>query len=137
MSKTRQQIQFKSIAILVGGDISGPVSDEDATTIDGYIDSVVAEINADGTTYISDPDDLNDELFNPFCKLVANAAAEEFGAKSSEQLAQQERNRIRVITRPTPGYGRQVVDISRCPKSISRFRYRQHRERQRKRAPAV
>jgi hypothetical protein len=110
MSKTRQQIQFKSIAILVGGDISGPVSDEDATTIDGYIDSVVAEINADGTTYISDPDDLNDELFVPFCKLVANAAAEEFGAKSSEQLAQQERNRIRVITRPTPGYGRQVVD---------------------------
>jgi hypothetical protein len=38
------------------------MSDEDATTIDGYIDSEVAEINADGTTYISDPDDLDDEL---------------------------------------------------------------------------
>jgi hypothetical protein len=138
MSKTRQQIQFKVIAILVGGDISGtPVSDEDATTIDGYIDNVVDEINEDGTTYISDPDVLDDSLFNPFCKLVANAAAEEFGAKSNEQT----RSRSAIVSGSSSGQLR-VMDrrlwiISRCPKSISRFRYRQHRERQRKRAPAV
>jgi hypothetical protein len=38
------------------------LSDEDAATIDGYIDSEVAEINADGTTYIDDPA-LDDALF--------------------------------------------------------------------------
>lgn len=107
MSKTRQQIQFKALSILVGGDIGSAPSDEDATTLDGYIDSEVAEINADGTTYISDPDDLDDELFTTFCKLVANAAAEEFGGQSNEQNAQQWRNRIRVIKRQTPGYGPQ------------------------------
>lgn len=110
MPKTRQQIQFKVIAILVGGDVGFNPSDEDATTVDGYIDSEVAELNSDGTTYIADPDDLDDGLFTVFCKLVANAAAEEFGAKSDENLAQQLRNRIRVITRQTPGYGPQQVE---------------------------
>ena len=110
MSKTRQDIQFKTIAILVGGDVGQTPSAEDADTIDGYIDSEVAEMNADGTTYIADPDDLDDSLFTTFCKLVANAAAEEFGGQSNEQTAQQLRNRIRVIARQTPGYGPQQVE---------------------------
>lgn len=110
MSKTREEIQFKVLAILVGGDVGTNPSDDDATAIDGYIDAEVAEINADGTTYIADPDDLDDDLFVTFCKLVANAAAEEFGAKSDENAAQQWRNRIRVIKRQTPGYGPQQAD---------------------------
>jgi hypothetical protein len=111
MSKTRQEIQFKVIAILVGGDIGDAPSDEDATTIDGYIDSVVDELNEDGVTYISDPDVLDDSLFVTFCKLVANAAAEEFGGQSNEQNALAWRNRIRVIKGQTPGYGPQIVDF--------------------------
>lgn len=110
MSKTRADIQKKALDILVGGDVGASMSDEDATALDGYIDSVVAEINEDGTTYISDPDTLDDSLFLTFSKLVANAAAEEFGGNSNEQLAQQMRNRIRVIKRQTPGYGPQIVD---------------------------
>ena len=110
MSKTRADIQKKALDILVGGDVGASMSDEDATALDGYIDSVVDEINEDGTTYISDPDDLDDSLFLTFSKLVANAAAEEFGGKSDENLAQQMRNRIRVIKRQTPGYGPQIVD---------------------------
>lgn len=110
MSKTRADIRFKVLAIIVGGDVGTSPSDEDATTIDGYIDAEVAEINADGTTYIPDPDSLDDELFVTFCKLVANAAAEEFGGQSSEQNALQWRNRIRVIKSPPPGYGPQMVE---------------------------
>lgn len=110
MSKTRADIQKKALDILVGGDVGASMSDEDATALDGYIDSVVAEINEDGTTYISDPDTLDDSLLLTFSKLVANAAAEEFGGRSDENLAQQMRNRIRVIKRQTPGYGPQIVD---------------------------
>jgi len=110
MSKNRQDIQFKVIAILVGGDIDQTPSAEDAATIDGYIDGEVAELNADGTTYIADPDDLDDGLFTTFCKLVANAAADEFGGKSDENAALAYRNRIRVLTRQTPGYGPQAVE---------------------------
>jgi hypothetical protein len=111
MSKTRAEIQKKALDILVGGDVGASMSDEDATTLDGYIDSVVDEINGDGTAYIADPDTLDDALFLPFAKLVANAAAEEFGATSNEQAAQQLRNRIRVLTRQTPGYGPQQVEF--------------------------
>jgi hypothetical protein len=110
MSKTRADIQKKALDILVGGDVGASMSDEDATALDGYIDDVVAEINQDGTTYISDPDDLDDALFLSFSKLVANGAAEEFGGKSDENMAQQMRNRIRVLTRQTPGYGPQCTE---------------------------
>lgn len=110
MSKTRVQIQFKVLAILTGGDVGSPPSAEDASTIDGYIDSEVAELNEDGTIYIDDPDDLDDGLFTTFCKLVANAAAEEFGGQSNEQTAQAYRNRLRVLSRQTPGYGHQQVE---------------------------
>jgi hypothetical protein len=110
MSKTRQDIQFKVVAILTGGQVGQPVSDEDADTINGYIDNEIAELSADGTTYIGDADALDDGLFLAFCKLVANAAADEFGGQSNDQLALILRNRIRVIARQTPGYGPQVSE---------------------------
>jgi hypothetical protein len=69
-----------------------------------------AELSSDGTTYIGDADALDDGLFMAFCKLVANAAADEFGGQSNDQLALILRNRIRVIARQTPGYGPQVSE---------------------------
>ncbi len=110
MTKSRTDIQFKVLAILTGGDVGQSVSAEDAQTIDGYIDDEVEELSADGTTYIDDPDQLDDGLFTTFCKLVANAAADEFGGMSDEGRALQLRNRIRVITRKVPGYGPQQVE---------------------------
>lgn len=110
MSKSRQDIQFKVIAILTGGEVGQPVSAEDASAIDGYIDAEVAELSADGTTYIGDPDSLDDGIFMAFCKLIANVAADEFGGQSNEQAAQILRNRIRVIMRQTPGYGPAQVE---------------------------
>lgn len=107
MSKTRTEIQFKVVSILVGGDVGFDPSPEDAETVDGYIDSEVAELNADGAAYISDPDNLDDELFVPFCKLVANAAAEEFGGKSDEGMARTQRNIIKRLSAQKPGYGPQ------------------------------
>lgn len=110
MSKTRVQIQFKALAILTGGDVGTNPSAEDAADLNDYIDDQVAELNADGTIYISDPDNLPDELFLTFCKLVANAAADEFAGVSDENKAMQLRNRLRVIARQTPGYGPQIVE---------------------------
>lgn len=111
MSKTREQIQLKVISILVGGDVGPSPDADDANTIDGYIDSEVAELNGDGTIYIQDPNELDDALFVTFCKLVANAAAEEFGSKSDENAAKSFRNRLRVLARETPGYGPQTVEF--------------------------
>jgi len=110
MSKTRQQIQFKAFAILTGGDVSASVSAEDAAALDTYIDSVVAELDSEGTTYINDPNELDDALFITFCKLVANAAADEFAGTSDEAKAQFLRNRLRVLIRQTPGFSPQIVE---------------------------
>ena len=110
MPKSRADIQFKVLAILTGGDVGSIPSAEDATTINDYIDEEVDELNEDGTIYISDPDELSNGLFLTFCKLVANAAADEFGGQSNEQAAQMYRNRLRVLARQTPGYGPQQVE---------------------------
>ena len=106
MAKTRVEIQFKVLAILTGGDVGTTPSAEDADNIDGTIDSVVAEL-AGEDVYISDPDNLEEKLFVTFCKLVADAAAEEYGQKSNPQTAQMLRNRIKKLCAPTPGYGPQ------------------------------
>ena len=111
MSKSRTEIQFKALAILTGGDVGASPSAEDAVAIDGYIDTEAAEINSDGTTYIDDVDTLNDEFFIAFSMLVANAASDEFGGKYDEAKALRLRNRIRVLARPTPGYGPQQVEF--------------------------
>jgi hypothetical protein len=50
-----------------------------------------------------------------FCKLVANAAADEFGGQSNEQLSLMLRNRVRVIARQIPGYGPAVYRILLMP----------------------
>ena len=42
-----------------------------------------------------------------FCKLVADAAMEEYGQKSNPQVAQLLRNRIKKLCAPVPGYGPQ------------------------------
>ena len=109
MSKSRAEIQFKALAILTGGDVGADPSAEDAVALDGYIDSEAAEINKDGTAYISDVNALENELFIPFCMLVANAASDEFGGKYDAAKAQSMRNRIRVLTGQVPGYGPQEV----------------------------
>ena len=109
MAKTRAEIQFKVLAILTGGDVGVNPADEDVDNIDEYIDSVVAELASD-TIYIADADALDEDIFLTFCKLVADAAAEEYGGKSNPQMAQMLRNRLRVIKRPTPGYGPQITE---------------------------
>ena len=63
-----------------------------------------------GTIYIDDPNELDDALFITFCKLVANAAADEFAGVSDEAKAQALRNRMRIIVRQTPGFSPQIVE---------------------------
>src|SRR5262245_25542707 len=104
MAKTREQIQFKVLAILTGGDVGSNPSQEDADNINGYIDSVIDELARD-EIFVSDANALPDYLFISFCKLVADAAAEEYGAKSDAKVALYYRNRIRALTREAPGYG--------------------------------
>jgi hypothetical protein len=110
MSKTRDQIQFKTLSILNGGLVGDAPSAEDVECIDGYIDSEVARLSADGTIYIDDPDELPDELFTLFCQLVANAAADEYGGTSDEGKRMSISNALRRTVRQTPGYGPQQVE---------------------------
>lgn len=109
MPRNRVQIQFKTLSILLGGDVGINPSAEDATVIDGYIDDMVSMINKKKITYIADPNELDDELFEPFCQLVANAAANEYGSNSDPAKGRYYENEIRVIQAQTPGYGPQIV----------------------------
>lgn len=111
MSKTRVEIQFNTLSILVGGIVGDAPSAEDAAEIDKHIDAVATELNKKGVVYISDVDALDDELFDNFCELVANSAANKYGGKPDPAMKRYYENEIRVIVRQTPGYGPQQVEF--------------------------
>lgn len=105
MSKTRADLRFKALSIIVGGDVGQVPSDEDASALDGYIDSVLAELAVNSIVYIGDADDLPDEYFLSVAELVANAAGNEFGGKYDPAVQRMYENKLRVLARQTPGYG--------------------------------
>lgn len=110
MSRTRSDLRFKALSIIIGGDLGQAPSDEDATTLDNYIDDVVAELQTKGIVYVSDLDAIENDVFGTLAKLVANAAADEFGGASDPAKKRFYENEMRVIARQTPGYGPQQVD---------------------------
>lgn len=107
MSRTRAELQFKALSIILGGDVGQLPSAEDASALDGYIDGVVAELAAKTVVNISDPNDLPDEYFETLAQLVANAAADEFGGKADATKKRYFENELRVIARQQPGFGPQ------------------------------
>lgn len=107
MSRTRQELRFKALAIVLGGNVGQPPSDEDATAIDGYINDVLEELTAKSIVYIPDADDIPNELFGNVAKLVANSAAEEFGGKMDPNIQAVAERDLRIIARQMPGYGPQ------------------------------
>lgn len=111
MSRTKADLRFKALSILVGGDIGQVPSAEDATALDNYIDDAVDELAIDGAIYISDLDAIENGIFGALAHYVANMAADEFGGKSDATVAVKWSNRLRVLSRQTPGYGPQQVEF--------------------------
>lgn len=110
MSKTREQLRNKAYDIIVGGDAGQTPSDDDANAIDGYIDPVIARLSSKTAVYISDADSIDDSIFLNLAQLVANAAQSEFGGMEDPAKERFHTNELRVITRPTPGYGPQQAE---------------------------
>lgn len=110
MSRTRADLRFKALSIVVGGDVGEVPSDEDATTLDNYIDDVVAELSTKNIVYVSDLDTIDNDIFGTLAQLVAVAAAEEFGGKTDPQKKKFFENEMRSITADTPGYGPQQTE---------------------------
>lgn len=111
MSSTREELRNRAYDILVGGEAGAAPSDDDANAIDGYIDKVIARLAAKSAIYVQDADAIEDEVFLDLAELVANAAAPEFGSSWDQAKETFHTNQLRVITRPTPGYGPQQVDF--------------------------
>lgn len=109
MSKTREQLRNKAYDIIVGGDAGQTPSTEDADAIDGYIDPVIARLASKSAIYIQDDEAIEDDVFLSLAQLVANAAQSEFGGSEDPAKERFHTNELRVITRPTPGYGPQDV----------------------------
>lgn len=110
MSKTRAELRNKAYDIIVGGDAGQTPSAEDADAIDGFIDPVIARLGVLNAVYVQDAEAIEDELFLDLAELVANAAQSEFGGGEDPKKELYHVNRMRVLTRQTPGYGPQQVE---------------------------
>ena len=68
------------VAKFLGKVIAGePLGAVEFQTIDDEIDSIVANLNSRGVTYIPDADEIEDEAFDPLARVIAAKVCTDFG----------------------------------------------------------
>lgn len=99
-TKTRAELVAKVLANLGVLQAGQSPSDEDAATVDGYIDTSLATIAAKGLVTIY-PSAIQPEFFIPIAVLIASDCAHEFGAVAVSGTDKAERD-LRIMTRGEP-----------------------------------
>lgn len=78
-TKTRVDLVTKALANLGVTEAGQPPSFEDASTVDGYVETTLATISAKGIVTIGDDNAIPMEFFQPLAVLLAQDCAHEFG----------------------------------------------------------
>lgn len=95
MAKTQQDLIVSALQELNALGVGETPSAEDADTIRQYVEPRVAQLAADRVLYVSDVEEIPDEVFIPLAKLIANAAAPKFGQASKPEVDQAEESKLR------------------------------------------
>lgn len=77
---------------------------DDYNTIDEHFDGLVAQLMADEIFTLGNDDEIPAEIFGPFTKLLANAAAGDFYQQYSEEAKRTFESQIRRIMGGRPTY---------------------------------
>lgn len=103
-SKTRAELVAEALGKLLVLEAGQPPSDEDASTVDGKVDTTISSLDEDDIVLI-DPDAIPNSLFDDLAALLAERCGPEFGRPvDPRQVAYYEGN-IRRKMRVRPIYG--------------------------------
>lgn len=96
--KTREQLinrALKSLAIIESGEAPAI---EDYTTVDDMVDPLIAQLGVDGIVYISNPNEIELEYYEPLARLLANACGPDFGSPLNEEARQRDEKLLRRLS---------------------------------------
>lgn len=107
-TKTRAELVYQALANLCVLEAGQTPSDEDASTVDGYVDSMLARLNAEEIVSVTDDEAIDEAIFKQLAVVLADDAAFEFGlpgvpgsASNPDQVGKAIKS-LRVIGRAGP-----------------------------------
>lgn len=102
-TKTRRQLvdeALSNLGVLAAGQTA---SDEDVALVDAQIGPFVAQLTKDQIVYIGNPEEIDEEIFIPLGRLLANVCGPKYGSAINREAKFADEAELRRInaTRPT------------------------------------
>jgi hypothetical protein len=108
MAKTRIMLVNRALAKLQRSGAGLAADSEDVDVMDDYVDSVVAQLEADEFYSIADIDDIDESAFEWIADVLAQAAALDFRATPNPAVREYAEKRLSRLTASRPD-GRTLV----------------------------
>jgi hypothetical protein len=104
MSRTRAQLVSKALSILQEEGAGQPTSSEDSELVDAAVEPLVAELQSAGVLVIGNLNAIDDDIFLPLARMIANEVGDDFGRPYSEDYRLLQERRIRRVVSQGPLY---------------------------------
>ena len=98
MSKTRVELVAKVLSILQEEGAGQSLSNEDKAKVDENIIPIKDELKSSGILVIGDIEAINDDIFLPLARLIANECGDEFGMPYDDAKRALAERRIKRVT---------------------------------------
>lgn len=102
--KTRDQLIYRALKNLGQVEPGEAAAAEDYAAVDDLVDPLIAQLAADNIYYISDPDEVENEVYLPLARLLANAAGPDFGSAMNEEAKQIDEALLKKMAATKPLY---------------------------------
>lgn len=104
MPKTQAELVAKALSILQEEGAGQPQAEEDTAKVDECVVPLTKELRDAGVLTIGDLDEIDDAVFLPLARMLANEAGDDFGRPYSEEYRLAQEKRIRRVTSTGPLY---------------------------------
>lgn len=104
MPKTRAELVAKALSILQQEGSGQPQAPEDTAKVDECVVALTSELDANGVLTIGNLDEIDDAVFLPLARMLANETGDDFGRPYSEEYRLAQEMRIRKVTATGPLY---------------------------------
>jgi hypothetical protein len=108
--RTRLELVNEALGVLLNLPAGATFSDEDITTVDGYVDLMLAELTADEVVYLADTDEIPAEWFLSLQGLLASRAGPRYGGARDLASEELHKNTLRRLNSTKPTYETQKAE---------------------------
>lgn len=110
MARTRAQLVSKALSLLQEEGAGQSLSDEDKELVDGAVEPLVAELASNNVLVVGNLNAIDDDIFLPLARLLANEVGDDFGRPYSDEIRIAQEMRIKRVTALISTYAPQTPD---------------------------